>query len=191
MSNRQAPAKAEMLFLVYALLGASRTLKMVSDRAGLVGVEVSASTVERYSRKYNWADRLAGLDAEAGAKAQQALVRTVADMNEGQAVAGHAFQAWAMENAAALRAKGVLLDVKDIVAVYNAGTASERNALGEPTSRTEHTIVSINAMVAEIGVVFLRANDLADAHDRAREYAEGADAALRQLGTELTDGPQR
>lgn len=179
-----------MLFLVYALLAERRSLKAVYEACGRLGVKVSERTIENYSARYGWQERVVAFDRDAQAVTQRALVRTVAEMNEGQAVAGHAFQAWAMENAAALRAKGVLLDVKDIVAVYNAGTTSERNALGEPTSRTEHAIVSINAMVAEIGVVFLRANDLADPHDRAREYAEGADAALRQLGQELTDGPQ-
>ena len=189
MANRKAPARADLLFLVYALLGKDRSLRLVSERAEMVGVKVSNSTVENYSAKYHWGDRLAEVDAQAVTETQHALIRTVAEMNEGQAVAGHAFQAWAMENAAALRAAGATLDVKDIVAVYRAGVDSERNALGEPTSRTEHTIVSINAMVAEIGTVFLRANDLTDADDRAREYAQGADAALKLLGSELSDGP--
>ena len=39
------------------------------------------------------------------------MARTLAEMNEGQAIAGHAFQAWAMENAALLRASGERLEV--------------------------------------------------------------------------------
>ena len=190
MVNRKAPARAEMMFLAYSLMGANRSLKGLSEIAVKMGAPVSRNTLERYSARFGWQDRVDAFDKEAQAETQHALIRTVADMNEGQAVAGHAFQAWAMENAAALRATGERLEVKDIVAVYRAGVDSERNALGEPTSRTEHTIVSINAMVAEIGTVFLRANDLTDADDRAREYAQGADAALKLLGTELSDGPQ-
>ena len=178
-----------MMFMAYALMGATRSLSGLAEISGRMGLKVSTNTLERYSVRFGWQDRVDAFDKDAQAETQHALIRTVADMNEGQAVAGHAFQAWAMENAAALRAAGATLDVQDIVAVYRAGVDSERNAIGEPTSRTEHTIVSINAMVAEIGTVFLRANDLADADDRAREYAQGADAALKLLGAELSDGP--
>lgn len=182
-------AQHELLFLVYVLLGEGRSAKRVSERAGFVGVTVSPKTVQRYSVKHHWADRLAEVEVKAQVETQRALVRSVAEMNVAQAQGGHALQAWAMENAAKLRETHVLLEARDLVAVHREGRETERMALGEATGRTEHVVLTLQTIIRELAVVFLAANDLSDAADRAREYASGSDAVLRRRAPELEEAP--
>ena len=188
MPDRKASAKAELCFLAYTLLGNDRTIARVVEACKIVGVQVSQSTLEKYSARYHWIERVAEVETQARTQTQRALVRTVAEMNEGQAVGGHAMQAWAMENAAALRKAGEALDAKDIVAVHREGREAERLALGEATGRTEHITITLNTIIQEIGTVFISTNDMALPADRARAYADGADAVLRRHWLELTEG---
>ncbi len=60
-----------MLFLVYALLAERRSLKAVYEACGRLGVKVSERTIENYSARYGWQERVVAFDRDAREREQR------------------------------------------------------------------------------------------------------------------------
>ena len=57
-------ARAEAAFAIYAGLGAGRSLRRIQEMQVLLGVKPYAlSTLENYSREFDWQRRVQGFDA--------------------------------------------------------------------------------------------------------------------------------
>ena len=172
-------ARAEAAFAIYAGLGAGRSLRRVQEMQVLLGVKPYAlSTLENYSREFDWQRRVQEFDANAAASLEDDAVAAAATMRQRQAQAGALAQQIAMEGLEAFESDPALLQEEGVTALsllLERGAKLERLARGEVTERNETVTSALHAIVEGISAVFVRVNILPDPDHRAALFGREAD----------------
>ena len=177
--KNDASVKAAFLFAHYVELGVDRSLALLQKRCRISGVEIGSSTLEEYSTKFHWQDRLAAIEEEAHKVNDERLVQTIADMNRDQALIGRGLRTWAGNQLGMLQLSGYVAKTgQEVAATAKVGVEIERLAMGEATSRSEVINDTLTAIVKDIIALFLAVNQLTDRDDRTREFGTGADAII-------------
>ena len=76
MKDEGNSAKADLLFALYASLGAVRSLAAIQEMASAAGLPIANSTLLDYSTKYHWVERAKAFDDARGKFDKAAEVQT-------------------------------------------------------------------------------------------------------------------
>jgi hypothetical protein len=161
-------AKADAVFLTYVQLGENRTLAKLGEFVRSMGVKVSDKTLERWSSRYGWQERLLQYQAELekrraleGVDALEDMDRRHIQLNQALgslAAAGIKHYQGVIKEAQAKGKKGIKLDISEIVGLVGQAQRGERLARGLATSKAEVIVEVVAPLVKEIMAVFLAVN---------------------------------
>lgn len=162
---KQETPLAAQAFKTYYELGDKRTLSAVAKK-----LNISITTVKRYSNMFNWADRVAELDKAQVEATHKALVRnTIESKMQTMEINQKLKDDFArMVNEGKVRIR----TIKDYISV-------DRHDLlvrGEPTERTESTNIELKGQVKNLLAMI------------GSRIAESGDEQIRALLAEFTDG---
>jgi len=162
---KQETPLAAQAFKVYYELGDKRTLRAVAEK-----LNISTTTVKRYSNMFNWADRVKELDRAQVEATHKALVRnTIESKMQTMEINQKLKDDFArMVNEGKVRIR----TIKDYISV-------DRHDLlvrGEPTERTESTNIELKGQVKNLLAMI------------GSRIAESGDEQIRALLAEFTDG---
>jgi len=151
-------ARANAYFVIYYDMGVERNLKSLADHAGMLGLKISVHTLERYSVKYDWQQRVITEDTRRHEQDLQDADKVRGKMLETHSKIGKTLQSLALAGMLtfqeASKAGGRLtFSAGEIVALAKAGTDLELRAAGEPTLKVEITTVLYNVMIARIALL--------------------------------------
>lgn len=176
-------ARADVLFVLYQQAGPARSLVGLHEQAAALGLNVSVSTLKRYSKQFGWQERLEAIDRAAAEHDDERAAEAVRLMNERQAQLGRSLQgvaATALQSY--VRDRGQLDEVRpgEVARLAEAGTKLERLALGEATERQEVVVTVWNVVVRELVPLFASVNALSAPDERAAAFARGLDELVDQ-----------
>lgn len=162
---KQETPLAAQAFKVYYELGDKRTLRAVAEK-----LNISTTTVKRYSNMFNWADRVKELDRAQVVATHKALVRnTIESKMQTMEINQKLKDDFArMVNEGKVRIR----TIKDYISV-------DRHDLlvrGEPTERTESTNIELKGQVKNLLAMI------------GSRIAESGDEQIKALLAEFTDG---
>ena len=162
---KQETPLAAQAFKTYYELGDKRTLRAVAEK-----LNISITTVHRYSRMFNWAGRVAELDKAQVEATHKALVRnTIESKMQTMEINQKLKDDFArMVNEGKVRIR----TIKDYISV-------DRHDLlvrGEPTERTESTNIELKGQVKNLLAMI------------GSRIAESGDEQIKALLAEFTDG---
>ena len=162
---KQETPLAAQAFKVYYELGDKRTLRAVAEK-----LNISTTTVKRYSNMFNWADRVKELDRAQVEATHKALVRnTIESKMQTMEINQKLKDDFArMVNEGKVRIR----TIKDYISV-------DRHDLlvrGEPTERTESTNIELKGQVKNLLAMI------------GSRIAESGDEQIKALLAEFTDG---
>jgi len=162
---KQETPLAAQAFKTYYELGDKRTLRAVAEK-----LNISITTVKRYSNMFNWADRVAELDKAQVEATHKALVRnTIESKMQTMEINQKLKDDFArMVNEGKVRIR----TIKDYISV-------DRHDLlvrGEPTERTESTNIELKGQVKNLLAMI------------GSRIAESGDEQIKALLAEFTDG---
>ena len=176
-------ARAEAAFAIYAGLGAGRSLRRIQEMQVLLGVmkPYALSTLESYSREFDWQRRVQDFDAKAAAAAAASLEEDAVVMHQRQAQAGALAQQIAVAGLEAFESDPALLQEEGVAALsllLERGAKLERLARGAATDRPEVVGDVMRSMIVAMIDLFTTVNDLDDRVERAQKFATEADAIV-------------
>ena len=162
---KQETPLAAQAFKIYYELGDKRTLRAVAEK-----LNISTTTVKRYSNMFNWADRVKELDRAQVEATHKALVRnTIESKMQTMEINQKLKDDFArMVNEGKVRIR----TIKDYISV-------DRHDLlvrGEPTERTESTNIELKGQVKNLLAMI------------GSRIAESGDEQIKALLAEFTDG---
>ena len=159
--------------------GHAQTLDTVKKRGVLhCGVNISLATLKRYSRRFNWQQRLIELEAEARTQQrEQDVVQTMA-MHDRHAQLGRAMQGAAGSALQRLLANDTQLaglKATEIARLVDLGLRAERTAVGVSSDRRQIAVDVWNDVVMTVARLFLEVNEEPDPQTRGRLFARRLD----------------
>ena len=169
-------SRAHALFIVYYDMGAERSLQKLCDHLGELGVRKSTTTLERYSTKYNWQQKVVEEDTKAEDRRLHDAEQTRSQMKDRHGRMARTLQSLALAGMftfqEAIKAGGKLnFTPVEIVSLAKAGADLELRAVGEPTLKVEITTVLYNVLIARIAQIYRECNDLPTAEAREAKFA--------------------
>jgi len=185
--------KADMLFMVYKMMGPERSLFKLAEFCTAVGLKVSEKTLKLYSAKFEWQRRLLELNAKEVEQKEKSLVTQIEQMNAQHAQFARGLLALA---AAGLThhqqrmtvtpqgGRSLALDIDEVIALFKAAQSGERLARGQATSRVEVWLDVAATVVREFGLIFLSVNSLPDENERKAEFIRLSDEMMKRYFTE-------
>ena len=179
--------KANALFMVYLMMGPSRTLERLFEVCTDYGLKTSISALKQYSVKYNWQDRLQQTNDIVSIKTADNHASIIMEMNDRQSRLGKAMQGLAAVGLQQAERNPARLSPRDAVHLGDVGSKLERLAKGEATTRQEITNQMISPIVYNIVTMFQQVNMLPDPEQRQRQFAIGCDEILEQAVGPLED----
>lgn len=193
--------KGAAYFEYYYIMGVNRTLIMLRDRLGELGVKTSVTTLERYSSWFSWQQQLLKRDAIAQEERKRETANIIEVMNRRQADLGSAYQsigAGGIKDYLDALKGGKDADGNDIkpmeisplvsAQIAQIGQKMERLARGKIADRRE-TIEQINNMwVLVVSQTFLAVNNSPDPRVRKEEFAYRMEQFLREQTLHLERG---
>ncbi|TAJ19868.1 MAG: hypothetical protein EPO65_05475 [Dehalococcoidia bacterium] len=127
--------RVRQAFERYWRLGAQRSLRLLHDALTAEASSPTLRTLEEWSRRYHWQDRIADLERQARHADDSARIAAIREMAERHAKEGLLLQQKGAEWLTTLGAEAVTADAA-IRAVVE-GVKLERLARGDVTERTE------------------------------------------------------
>jgi len=192
----RAKERQEYFFLVYELMGATRTLKRLWGLLRGAGVTISLKTLEEYSSKYGWQSRILERAARQESADFQEIQDTVEHMNQEHAQtfqdigalvkAGiRKYQEDIQKKVAAGLPPTLDVDLATIGKLAQTYQYGERLARGLATSKAEVIVEVLPPLVKDMFAVFLAVNVITnDAPEivkkREAEFISRGDQVLLQ-----------
>jgi hypothetical protein len=179
MSSRTA--RSDLLFGLYAQLGASRSLTRLHRYLVDLGVPISIATLKRYSSRGGWLQRATDLDAEAARRQDERGVNAVLSMLDRHAGMARALQGaatTALQDLLTNRARLSTMAPADIARLLDLGLREERRALGESTERHDIAVSLANLVTSQLVKLFVDLNSESDQAIRAELFASGIDTVI-------------
>ena len=171
-------ARADSFFLFFSLMDSDRSLEKLHSYVTKMGLNISLTSLKRYSAKYNWQERLKEVQAKKVERMDEYVVNDVVEMNIRQAKLGQAMQGIAGIGLQHVKNNPTRLSPRDAVYLGDTGSKLERLARGEATDRHELTVQIVEPLVRQIVALFEQVNVLVDENARARQFAIGADSII-------------
>ena len=186
-------AKADALFLTYVQMGEGRTLARLWGFVRSMDVIISLKTIERWSAKFHWQERLLQYQAEVERRRALEGVEALEDMDKRHiqlnqalgslAAAGITHYQNLIANAQAEGKRGLTLDIHEIIGLIGQAQRGERLARGLATSKAEVIIEVLPPLVKDIFAVFLAVNVITNdppelVRKRQSEFITRADAVM-------------
>ena len=181
----QTRQKAEVWFALYYIMGTDRSIDGLADYGHKVGMQISRTTLARYSRQYKWQDRVAALDEQLQQDRDLELAELVQKMNENQMQIGRGFGdlvKTGLQRYTEYLSKNPdkRLSPQSMSILASTGTKIERLAAGEATDRIELRNNIVNVIIPQIVNLFYSINDLEDPDKRTQQFALGAQRIIDQ-----------
>lgn len=188
-------AKADALFLTYVQMGEGRTLAKLWGFVRSMDVKISLKTIERWSSKFHWQERLLQYQAEIERRRALEGVEALEDMDKRHiqlnqalgslAAAGITHYQDLIANAKAEGKHGLTLDIHEIIGLIGQAQRGERLARGLATSKAEVIIEVLTPLVKDILAVFLAVNVITNdppemVRKRQSEFITRADGVMAQ-----------
>lgn len=192
-------------FLLYEAMGASRTLSALTDVVRSLGIRrCGQKTLERWSRKYHWQQRL--MERQAGReglvtqtaldmkKAMEDRHVTVFTTIENLAREGLKYQFSEVAKRAADGLPGLELEPELILRLAEGAQRGERLARGEATSKAQVVVQVVGPLVRDIFAVFMAVNVITNdpielQRKRQAEFIKRGDEILGGYYLEEGTGP--
>lgn len=194
--NRQKliEARADGYFWAFVSLaqsGQQRSIRELHRTLIASGHQVANVTLQKYSVRFHWADRLAAWEAAQSERLRErmldAQVKEKIDMERRHVVMARALQIKGSQGLQALPAAD--LDADDVSRLIDTGVKIERVARGLPTEIVGLRISIYNEVVRKLVALFYQAADLPTLEERKAMYAQGVDqlgqAWLLKQGVEI------
>lgn len=157
----RAEAKADVLFTLYASLGAERSLRAVYELCGKAGVKIAVATLENYSRQYHWVERAQEFDeARAEAARESMLVEAIADDVKHQRLANLLIDA-SMDGLKAAKEAEREPTYGDISRLAQVGFTMARTVSGRATSIQSTMVEFEQGVLLLVADLFMRAMEAA------------------------------
>jgi hypothetical protein len=179
--------KANAIFMVYLMMGPSRTLERLYEVCTDYGLKTSLSALKQYSVKYNWQERLQTASDIVSVKTADNHAAIIMEMNDRQSRLGQAMQAVSSIGLQQARNNPARLSPRDAVHLGDIGSKLERLAKGEATTRQEITNQMISPIVYNIVTMFQQINMIDDREERQRQFAIECDEILEQAVGPIED----
>ena len=90
--SKKSYEQAESLFVAYCAMAGKRTMKDFHRLLGGLGVKIAIATLENYSTKFNWVDRVKQYDIESTSNQESEAAIAIKKMNEDQSKMGEVMQ---------------------------------------------------------------------------------------------------
>jgi hypothetical protein len=166
--------RIEAYFSVYFGMGATRSIRKLSETLKVMGAEnTSTTTLERYSRLGQWQERI----QQAYQRAQEEIAASMTlDIQEANLAEARLGRDMRVKSGAAL----AHIDAKDIspaeaVSLGREGVKMERLALGLAITQQEVAVLLINEYIHKVMTLYIEVNEIEDPEERLRAFTLGAD----------------
>lgn len=204
--SRQAreASRQAILFTAYQAMGSMRSLAKLRELVVASGGRIAIHTLERYSVKYQWQQRVLEAQSVEQERIEKDYGRQRDQMDARDAALGSGLIGLAFggvrnftEQMGKLREKKIKkgdanpsltlnLTPAEIVNLARAGTFIERLARGEATSRTEVWVNVAGTVVREFVLIFMGVNDIEDPEQRRDEFLRRSDEMTNRYYNEAT-----
>lgn len=176
-TNRQllVKSRADAYFNIYYEYGAERSLAKLHEYLGAVGVKISKTTLETYSKKFDWQVEVAKRDTQLNEIKRKVQNESILAMEE-----RHIELSRAIQNIFAGGLKYYLEALKNnqleripletITRSLKDAVAIERTARGEPVERRELQIHIMNMWIMTVTQIFISVNDYPTPQMRLTEF---------------------
>jgi hypothetical protein len=180
-------ARADSFFIFFSLMGIDRSLEKLHSYVTEMGLNISLTSLKRYSAKYNWQERLQEVQTRKVERMEEHVAGDVVEMNINQAKLGYAMQGIAGMGLTLVKKNPAVMSPRDAVHMADIGSKIERLARGEATTRQEITNQLVSPIIYNIVTMFQQVNQIKDPEQREREFAISCDAILEQSVGQLEE----
>lgn len=172
-------ARADMYFALYAVMN-PRSLRDLAKITEAAGVRAAVATLERYSKDFNWAERVREFDQQRAAVARDDVITQAIHSDVQHAQLGRALQQMAL--AEIIRRQRLPADRleslsgAEVARLAEAGVRIERLASGQATEINEIYVSGWQVIAVQIGQAYIES---LDAVHRIYEEALGEHPEVR------------
>jgi len=188
-TRKPSEHRAEHFLHVYWLLGSGRSLNLLRQTLGKLGVKISRQTLERYSSDFHWQARITQMELQAAEKLREHRVAETEEILELEFEIGKEMLNIVQKALQQMVKDNVHLSPSDVVRFAVAGAEIERKSLlGQQPSYPEEIEAAINSIIISVCRIFMDVNDLEDKEERKRRFAVAFNRAIEGQAKLLMEG---
>ena len=172
VNKELAHRRADSFYMVYAAMGAERSLEKLREVLAGIGLDISLNTLKSYSARHGWVEKASTLPVQPIVESE-----VISEMNQRHVAMGKTMQELALDGLKNFSARQ--MTAGEASRLLKVGSELERLASGGERSKYEVAVEIMNPIVQDICELFVRVNEVLDPDTRKKDFARGADAILK------------